>query len=107
MNKNITPEALQPGENKEVFSINTAKQEFLTILDDFILALKKSILVDPNREKVDIVDDIFHPIAVKGDLTFNDFNRIFQKDLRTSGEVNTEILNEINSFVSEYSEFFK
>lgn len=107
MNSKITPEIQQSGENNEVLSIDTIKQEFLTIMDDFIWALKQSILVDPNRENVDIVNDIFHPIAVKGDLTFNDFSRIFQKDLRTSGEVNNEILNEINSFVSEHSEFFK
>lgn len=107
MNKNITPETQQSGENNEVLSIDTIKQEFLAILDDFIEVLKRSILVDPNRKNVDIVDDIFHPIAVKGDLTFNDFSNLFWKDLRTSGEVNTEILNEINSFVSEYGELFR
>ena len=108
MNKNITPETQQSDENKEVFSIDTIKQEFLTILDDFIKVLKKSILVeDLDKQEISLVDALMHNIAIKNNLTFTDFSILFWKDLRTSGEVNTEILNKINSFISEHSEFFK
>ena len=78
MNKNITPETQQSDENKEVFSIDTIKQEFLTILDDFIKVLKKSILVeDLDKQEISLVDALMHNIAIKNNLTFTDFSILF------------------------------
>ena len=103
----VSPQNEQFSINNEALSVKDIKKEFLTIIDNFIEALKNTILVDLDKEKVDIVDALLHNIAIKNDLSFNDFSQIFWKDLRSPYEVNTEILNEINTFVSEYSEFFK
>ena len=103
----VSPQNDQFGINNEALSVETVKQEFFEIIDDFIKALKNTILVDLDKENVDIVDALLHNVAIKNGLTFNDFSKIFWKDLRSPHEVNSEILNEINAFVYEYSEFSK
>ncbi|HBA44787.1 TPA: hypothetical protein DEG21_04745 [Patescibacteria group bacterium] len=103
----VSPQNDQFSTNNEVLSVKDIKKEFLTIIDDFIEALEKSLL-KVDFDNVDIATALLQGnIPIINGLTLNEIDSIFHQKFSTIFEIKPFILNEINTFVSEYSEFFK